>query len=78
MIKKRTRPQQRIREPSPDLSDSALQDAQRQANNEDDAELPYVFSPLFLFRLFPPNAHPSATVSPNSSSFASYAVRDRA
>ncbi|KAH8984240.1 hepatocellular carcinoma-associated antigen 59-domain-containing protein [Lactarius akahatsu] len=36
MIKKRTRPQPRIREPSPDLSDTASQDAQ----NEGEAELP--------------------------------------
>ena len=81
MIKKRTRPQPRIREPSPDLSDS---DAQQQANNEDEAELPYVLGALLrlpfsaLFLLFPPNAHPSATVSPNCSSFENFVVRDRA
>ncbi|KAH9026454.1 hepatocellular carcinoma-associated antigen 59-domain-containing protein [Lactarius hengduanensis] len=36
MIKKRTRPQPRVREPSPDLSDTASQDAQ----NEGETELP--------------------------------------
>ncbi|KAH9023439.1 hepatocellular carcinoma-associated antigen 59-domain-containing protein [Lactarius pseudohatsudake] len=36
MIKKRTRPQPRVREPSPDLSDTVSQDAQ----NEGEAELP--------------------------------------
>ena len=79
MIKKRTRPQQRIREPSPDLSDPASQDAQQQANNEDEAELPYVLGALLClpFLLFPPNAHPSATVSPNCSSFENFVVRDR-
>ncbi len=48
MIKKRTRPQPRIREPSPDLSDSVSKDVQQQTNNQDEAELPYVSGALCL------------------------------
>ncbi|KAI0252050.1 hepatocellular carcinoma-associated antigen 59-domain-containing protein [Lactifluus subvellereus] len=53
MIKKRTRPQPRVREHSPDPSDSASTDPQQQqlANNEDKADLPYCYSVSELLEL---------------------------
>ena len=78
MIKKRTRPQPRLRNRSLDPSDSASTDAQQQqqlTNNEDEAGLPYVSA---LTPAVSPNVYPSATVSPSSSSFVNFAVHAKA
>ena len=72
MIKKRTRPQTRVRDPSLDPSDSEPTDPQQ--DQDEGGGLPYVLAyPLQLqpSRLI---CNPSATVSLNFSSFANSAV----
>jgi hypothetical protein len=73
MIKKRTRPQTRVRNPSPDSSDSAQPTNAEQ--NQDERDLPYAFVPLAA--AVSPNVHTSATVSLNSSSSAKFAVHGK-
>jgi len=80
MIKKRTRPQTRVRNPSPDPSDSAPTDSQQekseQNQDQDEGDLPYAFVHSAI-RAVSPNVHTSATVSPNSSSSANFVVHDK-
>jgi hypothetical protein len=78
MIKKRTRPQTRVRNFSPDPSDSApATDSQQEQSeqHQDEGDLPYAL--VSSCPPFSPNVHTSATVSLNSSSSANFVVHGK-
>jgi hypothetical protein len=76
MIKKRTRPQTRVRDPSPDSLDPTPTDSQQEKSeqDQDEGDIPYAF---VLIPAVLPNVHPSATVSLNSSNSANFGVHGK-